>query len=268
VETSRWAPTASRRGTAAGDGGRGRPYARGVASKVRAVLFDFDGTLAYYSPRHLELYVRAAAEHGVVVTLEALAAAVVESAWGPWETPQGVEHRRESRNERAYSKLRAKLHRSRYEAAGATGAPADLDAACVQLVELESDASNVALYDDTLPALERLREAGVVSYVVSNHVWRLGQMIAELGLTPYINATISSARVGVRKPHPAIFEAAIAASDAAREEMVFVGDSLSADVVGARGVGMRAVLLDRTGASKEPGAIRSLMEVPLCALGD
>lgn len=247
--------------SAAWDGGGGGPYALHMPSKVRAVLFDFDGTLAYYSPPHLELYVRAAAEHGVMVTSGALAA-TVDSAWGPWETLRGVEHRRESRNERAYSKLRAKLHRARYEAAGATGDAADLDAACMRLVELEADASNVALYEDTLPALGRLRDAGVVSYVVSNHVWRLAQMIAALGIARYIKATISSARVGVRKPHPAIFEAAIAASGAARDEMLFVGDSLRADVIGARGVGMRAVLLDRAGTSKEPGAIRSLMEVP------
>jgi putative hydrolase of the HAD superfamily len=233
-----------------------------MALPLRAVLFDFEGTLAYYSPSHLTLYVRAAAEHGVVVTEEALAT-TVESAWGPWETPLGVEHRRESRNERAYARLRARLHRARYEAAGAIGAAAALDAASARLVELESDAANVALYDETLPALERLRAAGVVCYVVSNHVWRLAQMIAELGIAPYINAVISSARVGVRKPHPVIFEAAVAATGAAREEVLFVGDSMSADVLGARAAGMRAVLLDRAGTSNEVGAIHTLMEVPL-----
>lgn len=226
------------------------------------MLFDFEGTLAHYSPSHLTLYVRAAAEFGVHVT-EAALASTVESAWGPWETARGVEHRRESRNERAYARLRARLHRARYEAAGASGDSAALDAAAMRLVELESDASNVALYEDTLPALERLRAAGVVSYVVSNHVWRLPQMIAELGIAPYINAVISSARVGVRKPHPEIFEAGLAAAGADRDAVLFVGDSLSADVVGARAAGIRAVLLDRAGASREPGAIRSLLEVPL-----
>lgn len=241
--------------------GRTLLYARGVTI-VRAVLLDFDGTLAYYSPPHLALYVRAAAEFGVGVTEEALASTVA-SAWGPWETAQGVEHRRESRNEWAYARLRARLHRARYEAAGATGDAAALDTASARLVELESDAANVAVYDDTLPALERLKAAGVVCYVVSNHVWRLAQMIAELGFAPYISAVISSARVGVRKPHPAIFEVALAAAGVERDAVLFVGDSLSADVLGARASGMRAVLLDRRGASNEAGAIRTLMEVPL-----
>jgi len=223
------------------------------------VLFDFDGTLAHYEPPHLTLYVRAAAEHGVAVTEQALAS-TVEDAWRAWDRGHGPEHRRESRNERAYNRLRARLHRMRLEAAGATG---NLDAVAARIVQLESDPAHFALYPDTVPALERLHGAGVRMLVVSNHVWRLGQVIAALGIAPHINAVISSAQAGYRKPHPRIFEAAIAAAGAPPAQLLFVGDSLPHDVEGPRAAGMRALLLDRTSAGGDADAIHSLLDIPL-----
>lgn len=230
-----------------------------MAARTSAVLFDFDGTLATYSPPHLTLYVQAAAEHGVEVTEAALAGTVAD-AWRRWDRGHGPEHRRESRNERAYARLRAKVHRMRLEAAGAAG---DLDAVALRIVELESDPAHFALYEDTVPALERLRNAGVRMSVVSNHVWRLGQVIASLGIAPFINAVISSAQAGYRKPHPRIFAAAIEAVGSKPHELLFVGNNIADDVEAPRAAGMRAVLLDRAGTSGDPEAIRTLLAIPL-----
>lgn len=59
-----------------------------------------------------------------------------------------------------------------------------------------------------------------------------------------VDAILDSNEVGVSKPDPRIFEAALGAMNAAPEEAIHVGDSVIADVAGARNVGMGAIHFD------------------------
>ena len=54
------------------------------------------------------------------------------------------------------------------------------------------------------------------------------------------------------KPHPSIFEAALRGADVLAAESVMVGDNLTHDVDGARRLGMRGVLVARTGPVSAP----------------
>jgi FMN phosphatase YigB (HAD superfamily) len=63
-----------------------------------------------------------------------------------------------------------------------------------------------------------------------------------------------SDEIGLRKPHPEIFERTLAALGVQPPEAVHVGDSLASDIAGARSLGMRAVhLCHSKGASPSPG---------------
>lgn len=242
-----------------------------MADDVRAVLFDFDGTLGYYRPTHLELYVTAAAERGVRADLDALRDAV-DAGWQPWETQYGVDHSAHSLSEAAFGAIRALLHLGRYEAAGVHGDAAVMQAIVDDLVRLEADPQHFALYEDTVPALERVRAAGLRSYIVSNHIWRLPEAIDALGLGALVEGVLTSARVGYRKPHPEIFRQAAMMANEEPAHLLYVGDNVAHDVRGAEAAGMRAVLIDRAGeaspaarreASADMVVIHSLMEVPL-----
>ena len=114
----------------------------------------------------------------------------------------------------------------------------------------EAILSHRFVYDDALVALEELRDAGAVMAVVSNvSVHDLAvESLKRLGLLGYFKAVVTSAQVGWRKPHPAIFAEALRRLDCAPSEAVFVGDDPVADVEGAKGVGMKAVLVERRGA--------------------
>jgi putative hydrolase of the HAD superfamily len=92
--------------------------------------------------------------------------------------------------------------------------------------------------------------------IVSNHVWRLPEVVDGLGLGPYLTGTVTSARAGARKPHPRIYEQALAISGVPPESTVMVGDSLSADVRGAERLGMCALLIDRAGTAPPPDGVR------------
>jgi putative hydrolase of the HAD superfamily len=84
-------------------------------------------------------------------------------------------------------------------------------------------------------------------------------------LAAHFEAIVISAELGVGKPDPRIFGAALDALGVASAEAAMIGDSLERDVAGARHAGVRSVWLDRAGAvmgTVRPDVrIRSLREL-------
>ena len=69
--------------------------------------------------------------------------------------------------------------------------------------------------------------------------------------------------MGEAKPAAAVFAQGLRVAEAAPDRALHVGDSLAADVEGARGAGVRALLLVRDGEPPDGvAAIRSLAELP------
>lgn len=218
-------------------------------SRIRTVLFDFDRTLGQ-AKSHYGMYVRAADEHGVVVTEAQLGAAQLDDAWAQWDTPAGPDHSAESVDQAAFAEVRREIARVRFRAADIDCSDKQLDQITARIADLEGHADQYMLYDDTVPALEQLGRSGVQSLIVSNHIWRLPEIIRALGVSARFEGVLTSARVGVRKPHPRIFEAAMHLAGTGPTETIYVGDSYKHDVIGARGVGMDAILIDRDGRTE------------------
>ena len=127
-------------------------------------------------------------------------------------------------------------------------------------------ANNTILYNDAVPTLEHLQNAGFKLAIVSNWDTPLDPLTERLGIADYFDAVVAShdTRVRSEKPDPHIFNYALAAVGVSAEEVVHVGDTYQADIVGARGVGIRPILLDRdsTQTGKWSETIRSLAELP------
>lgn len=96
--------------------------------------------------------------------------------------------------------------------------------------------------------LDELRRAGLRLAVVSNSNGTVADVLEAVGLASRVDAIVDSGRVGVEKPDPRIFRHAADALGVRPEEAVHVGDLYSVDVLGARGAGCGAVLLDPAGA--------------------
>lgn len=128
-------------------------------------------------------------------------------------------------------------------------------------------AANAAtLYDDTIPTLEHLRDAGFKLAIVSNWDTPLDPLTERLGIADYFDAITAShdERVKSAKPDPHIFNYTLAKVGVSAEETVHVGDTYEADIVGARNVGIRPILIDRDGTQtgKWDETIQSLSELP------
>jgi len=102
------------------------------------------------------------------------------------------------------------------------------------------------------------------------------EKLSHTALAPLFEVTIISAEIGIGKPDPRIFEAALASLRIAPQDAVMIGDSLARDVAGAHAAGLRAIWVDRgvpeTTADSAPAPdarVTALTEVrsALAALG-
>jgi putative hydrolase of the HAD superfamily len=96
-------------------------------------------------------------------------------------------------------------------------------------------------------ALARAKAAGLIVGVISNSNGMARSILETTGLARDLDFVIDSGIVGVEKPDPRIFHLALEHAGVAAAEACYVGDLYSVDVVGARGAGLDAVLLDPRG---------------------
>jgi putative hydrolase of the HAD superfamily len=93
------------------------------------------------------------------------------------------------------------------------------------------------------PTLKALQAAGYRLGVISNASddSDVQTLIANAGLHPYLDFILTSAACGIRKPNPRIFEIALEKWGFAPSEAAMVGDTLGADILGARNAGLYSI---------------------------
>jgi HAD superfamily hydrolase (TIGR01509 family) len=203
----------------------------------RAVLIDAGFTLISYDGARIAAI---AAERGVTVQAAAIEATErsirAELAQHDWPQQPGSV---------ASPGGGARFLRRVLELAAAGDAGAELDGAAELLWarHLEHNLWSRPL-DGVVAALEALGQAGLRLAVVSNSEGTLAALLDRMDLTRHFQVVIDSWVVGVTKPDPRIFHAALERLRVRPEEAVMVGDSLKADVEGARAAGVRAALVD------------------------
>jgi putative hydrolase of the HAD superfamily len=145
------------------------------------------------------------------------------------------------------------------------GEGSGLDACAWEIYDEWAACQHFALYEDVLPAMRALYDARLRIGLISNTHRCLTSFQSHFELESFITAAVSSSQHGYMKPHPSIFDAALRLVGVEARDAVMVGDSVRQDIAGAQSVGMRGILIVRSGeASVDDGVpvIRSLMELP------
>ena len=113
---------------------------------------------------------------------------------------------------------------------------------------LRPDGRASVLWRSVMPgvpdALARMLAQGLRLVVVSNSDGTVEQSLADAGLRHYMAHVVDSALAGYEKPDPRIFLHALEHTGAEAGRTLHIGDLYHADVVGARGAGVHALLLD------------------------
>lgn len=131
-------------------------------------------------------------------------------------------------------------------------------------LHLDSEFADAALWVDPVPGsregLRALADVGVRLGIISNADGMMGPRLAQIGLCQVgpgvgvnIECVVDSGNVGVMKPDPRIFQAAIDLMGLDPDQVWYVGDMPAFDVVGARRAGIRPVLMDPLGLHLDAG---------------
>lgn len=127
---------------------------------------------------------------------------------------------------------------------------------------LEKRFANARIFDDALPALDRLRGHFRLGLLTNGNSYP-----DRLGLGDRFEFTIIAQEHGLSKPDPEFYELAIQTAGVPPEQILHVGDRIDNDIAPALRAGMRAVWINRTGADPPRGrqsfaTIYSLEELP------
>ena len=226
---------------------------------VKAVFFDFYKTLVHFWPPVDEIQEAACRELGLGVTKPGIRTgyAIADEFMSKENAIRPLADR---------SSEDTDLFFAEYERLILKGAGLDVSPALARQVwQMAAQVpKGFALFDDVVPALELFKRRGITMGVISNLRRDMQDLCKELGLSQYLDFSITSAEVGAEKPHPPIFLAALQRAGVKPAEAIHVGDQYQGDVEGARAVGIHPVLLDREGSYEnvnDCSRITSLLEL-------
>ena len=196
---------------------------------MKAILFDFGGTIdtdgVHWSEKYWDVY----QQFGVGVSKKAYEAAFVES-----------EAMLLQYTDLPRATFQKTIHKQLIFQFGIL--KLDDDAAVVKEMAdacYEDVRKTIAKASVDLTALQERYRLGVVSNFYGN----LEVVCKEFGLDKFFNVMIDSAVVGVRKPDPEIFAKALRKMDILAREACVVGDSYERDVVPGKSLGCKTIWL-------------------------
>lgn len=209
---------------------------------IKAVFFDWFNTLAYYQPPREELHSQVLCEFGIEVLPSDLMPGVLTA-----DKYFFAEIARLSLSKRSPEE-QAELY-VHYANIMLNEIGAKVDKRLIpQIVKKWPQVfgqMTFILFDDVLSTLRTLKERKLILGLLTNATKDAISIHRKLGLEPYLNFTVTSEEAREEKPNPPIFLLALERAGVGASEAVYVGDQHALDVVGARGVGINAVLIDR-----------------------
>ncbi len=211
-----------------------------MSKETAAITFDAGGTLLHTRPSPGAIYARVAARHGLRVEPARMERAFRET----WEEVHDAGLVHETADQEGMRYWRRIVYRTLERVGGMD----DPEPCFLELYEMFADPALWHLEEGAVEVLREARDRGCAVGLVSNWDSRLRGLLEGLGLIGYFDAIVISCEIGVEKPHPAIFHAALREMGVRPEETVHIGDSYRDDVIGARRAGISPIWLLRDGA--------------------
>lgn len=205
---------------------------------IKAVFFDWYQTLVHWKPERIQIFDEAYAEHGIQFDLNKLTKAI---AVAEEQVPEGNPLKWEESEDKGryirYQEILLFEH--------GISLPKEQILRAIKLLREIAKIATTVLYEDVLPTLDSLKDKGYILGLLTNIERGTEFNYRELGLGEYFGTVVTSDDVGAKKPKAPIFILALSRANVNPDEAIYVGDQYGSDVVGARGVGINPVLIDR-----------------------
>ncbi len=214
---------------------------------IRAVLFDFGGTLGFDLIGYAEGFAALCTAAGYPATLADYRKASTDAKLVVPEPPRDLE---------PWQTWRVGYHRGILRLLGVPDT--ELDVMMARLAERFRYYSRPMCYPETDFVLRSLRKAGYIVGVISNIAPPLPLVLEELNITRHLHFAIASDTFGAQKPDPSIFHEGLRLAEVEAGQAMYVGDSPGADVAGSSAVGMQPVLISREGTQPETEGVLTI----------
>jgi putative hydrolase of the HAD superfamily len=209
---------------------------------IKAVFFDWFNTLAHYEPPRYLLHSQACHELGIEVSAETMIRSILVA------DRYFFEENAKSPVEKRGPEEKAKVY-TRYQEILLTEAKVKVTKEqllqIMQRVQQLFKGVTFALFDDVLSTMKALKERKLTLGLLTNASKDLVSVHSKLGLDPYLDFVVTSEEAGGDKPQPAIFLMALEKAGVEAPEAMHVGDQYKIDIVGAQGVSIKPILVDR-----------------------
>ncbi len=222
------------------------------SSKIKAILFDLDGTLLFNLPAAGEVFIEHLHSLGVTTSQEER---ILNERWEYQYFASSLEVQED------YVKYRADLKAFRLNYAKrrllALGLSIEKAAELAPLIFEHMHTSyrpQAHIPDEVFALLKHLQDEGYVTGVVSNRDVSFEEELVGLNLNSYFHFMVAAGEIQSYKPDVRIFQHALELAGTSAAETMYVGDNYYADVVGALRAGLRPVLYDPTDLFPEAGA--------------
>lgn len=198
---------------------------------VTDVFFDLDHTLWDFEKNSALTFQKILQENNVNVGLEDFLEVYV---------PINLRYWKLYREERiSKENLRYKRLRSAFDELGIEISDKVINQLSVEYINHLSSFNY--LFDHTVEILDYLRPNYKLHIITNGFQEVQHKKMRNAGILDYFDVVIDSEMAGVKKPNPKIFELALKTATTAPERSLMIGDSIEADILGAKALGFHVL---------------------------
>ncbi|GAB4416360.1 MAG: hypothetical protein Kow002_02080 [Anaerolineales bacterium] len=213
---------------------------------LKAILFDFDGTLRHHIPMGGDVFTDYVISLGFPVTNEDRLRA---ARWEHFYFANSLEIQSDQKLivDGDQSAFWIKFGQRRLVALGLPPSIVEELSPKVSAHMRTAYKPEVWMPEELHTLLPALKEAGYTLGVVSNRSEPYHESVEELGLQDHFDVILAAGEINSWKPDTKIFHHAVELANSKPEQTLYIGDNYYADIVGAHRAGLQPVLYDRLG---------------------
>ena len=198
---------------------------------VTDVFFDLDHTLWDFEKNSALTFEKILVEHDIDIELARFLDVYVPANLVFWKL---YREEKISKKDLRYQRLKTVFDKLNYRVSDET-----ILSLSEEYINHLSSYNN--LFPKTVEVLEYLKPKYRLHIITNGFQEIQDKKLKNSGIYPFFNKVINSEMAGVKKPNPIIFELALKRAKVTPERSIMIGDSLEADVLGAKGVGLHAL---------------------------
>lgn len=198
---------------------------------VTDIFFDLDHTLWDFEKNSALTFHKILIENKVDVEVASFLKEYVPINFAYWKL---YREEKISKEQLRFQRLRAT-----FNALGHEISDKDIHVIAADYIKYLSSFSH--LFPDAIAVLEYLKPKYNLHIITNGFQEVQHKKMLQSGISNYFSTVVNSEMAGVKKPNPLIFEMALKLANTSAQKSLMIGDSLEADIIGAKAVGFKVL---------------------------